>query len=92
MKLKKKIKSPDNGQIPAELIQAGGVILRSDVHKLITSIRKNEELPGQWKGSITTPIKKEKIIIIIVIIVGYQCCQIHTEFTVYPPLKEKAIH
>jgi hypothetical protein len=37
-------------QIPAELIQAGGEILRSKIHKLINSIWNKEELPDQWKN------------------------------------------
>jgi hypothetical protein len=40
-------KSPGVDQIPAELIQAGGKILRSKIHKLIKSIRNTEELPDQ---------------------------------------------
>jgi hypothetical protein len=34
----KKYKSPGSDQIPAELIQAGGETLRSEIHKLINSI------------------------------------------------------
>jgi hypothetical protein len=34
----KRYKSPGSDQIPAELIQAGGDILRYKIHKLITSI------------------------------------------------------
>jgi hypothetical protein len=34
----KMYKLPGRDQIPAELIQAGGEILRSKIHKLITSI------------------------------------------------------
>jgi hypothetical protein len=34
----KRYKSPGSDQIPAELIQAGGDILHSKIHKLITSI------------------------------------------------------
>jgi hypothetical protein len=34
----KKYKLPGSYQFPAELIQAGGQILRSEVHKLINSI------------------------------------------------------
>jgi hypothetical protein len=33
-----KNKSPDNDEIPEEVIQAGGKILRSEIHKLIDSI------------------------------------------------------
>jgi hypothetical protein len=43
----KKYKSPDSHQIPAELIQAGGEMLLSAIHKLINSIWNKEELSDQ---------------------------------------------
>jgi hypothetical protein len=43
----KKYKSTGSDQIPAELIQAGGEILQSEIYKLINSIWSKEELPGQ---------------------------------------------
>ena len=46
-------------QIPAELIKAGCRTIRSDLHKLINSIWNKEELPEQWKESITVPIYKK---------------------------------
>jgi hypothetical protein len=55
----KRYKSPGVDQIPAELIQAGGETLRSEVHKLIKLIWKKEELPCQRKGSIVIPIHKK---------------------------------
>jgi hypothetical protein len=45
----KKYKSPGSDQIPAELIQAGGTILLSVIHKLINSVYNKEELLDQWK-------------------------------------------
>jgi hypothetical protein len=54
----KKYKSPSSDQIPAELIQAGGEMLLSAIHKLINSIWNKEELPDQWKESIIVPIHK----------------------------------
>jgi hypothetical protein len=48
----KKYKSPGSGEIPAGLIQAGGEILLSAIHKIITSVWNKEELPDQWKDSI----------------------------------------
>jgi hypothetical protein len=36
-------KSPGSDQIPAELIQAGGETLRSEIHKLINSVWNKEE-------------------------------------------------
>jgi hypothetical protein len=55
-------KSPGSGQIPAELIQAGGEILRSMIHKLINFTRDKEELPDQWKESIILPVYKKGIV------------------------------
>jgi hypothetical protein len=49
----KKYKSPGSDQILAELIQAGGETLQSEIHKLINCILSKEELPDQWKESIT---------------------------------------
>jgi hypothetical protein len=42
-------KSPGSDQITGELIQAGGEILLSAIHKLINSVWNKEELPDQWK-------------------------------------------
>jgi hypothetical protein len=55
----KKYKSPGSDEIPAELIQAGGEILLSAIHKLINSVWNKEELPDQWKESIIVPIYKK---------------------------------
>jgi hypothetical protein len=54
----KRYKSPASNEIPAELIQAGGETLWSEIHKLINSIWNKEELPDQWKESIIVPIHK----------------------------------
>jgi hypothetical protein len=54
----KKYKSPGSDQIPAELIQAGGEMLLSAIHKLINSVWNKEELPDQWKESIFVPVLK----------------------------------
>jgi hypothetical protein len=55
----KRYKSSGGDQIPAELIQAGGETLRSDIHNLIRLIWNKEELPHQWKESIVVPIHKK---------------------------------
>jgi hypothetical protein len=57
----KKYKLPGSDQIPAELIQAGGEILLSAIHKLINSIWNKEELSDQWKESIIVPIHKKGV-------------------------------
>jgi hypothetical protein len=54
-----KYKSPGNDEFPAELIQAGREMLQSAIHKLITSIWNKEELPDQWKESISVPVHQK---------------------------------
>jgi hypothetical protein len=44
---------------PAELIKAGGRIIRSEIHKLIISIWNKEELFEEWKESVIVPIYKK---------------------------------
>jgi hypothetical protein len=48
----KRYKAPGSDQIPAEMIQAGGKTLHSEIHTLIMLIWNKEELPHQWKESI----------------------------------------
>jgi sorting nexin-29 len=55
----KKYKSPGIDQILAELIQAGGNTLCSEIQKLINFIWNEEELPEQWKESVIVPIYKK---------------------------------
>jgi hypothetical protein len=43
----KKYKSPGSDQIPAELFQAGGETLLSQIHKLDNSVWNKEELSDQ---------------------------------------------
>jgi hypothetical protein len=52
-------KSPGSDQVQSELIQAGGGILQSAIHKLINFVWNKEELPDQWKESIIVPIHKK---------------------------------
>jgi hypothetical protein len=51
-----KYKSPGSDHILAELSQAGGEKLHSEIHKFITSIWSKGELPYQWKKSVNVPI------------------------------------
>jgi hypothetical protein len=55
----KRFKSPDIDQIPAEMIRAGVSTLHSEIHNLINSIWKKEELPQQLKEFVTVPIYKK---------------------------------
>jgi len=52
-------KSPGIDQILAELIKAAGTTIFLEIHKLITSILKKEELLEEWKESIIVPIHKK---------------------------------
>jgi hypothetical protein len=66
----------------AEVIQAGGEILLSAIHKLINSVWNKEEFSGQQKESIILPVHKKKRVTkrTVIIIVGYHCYQLHTKF------------
>jgi hypothetical protein len=55
----KSYKSSSVGQIQAELIQAGGETLRSEIHKLIKLIWNKGELPHKLKESVVVPIDKK---------------------------------
>jgi hypothetical protein len=46
-------------QIPVKLIKAGGGTILYENHKLIISIRNNEELSEEWKESIIVHIYKK---------------------------------
>jgi hypothetical protein len=75
----KKYKSPGSDQIPAELIQAGGEMLLSAIHKHINSlilfgIRKNCLFSGRCL------FIKRVTKLIVIIIVEYHCYQLHTQF------------
>jgi hypothetical protein len=48
--------SPHIDQNPAELIQAGGHTLRSEIYTLINCTCNNDELPQKWKEFIIVPI------------------------------------
>jgi hypothetical protein len=64
----KRHKLPDIIQIPA-----GGETLHSEIHNLINSIWNKEELPQQWKESISVPICRKGDKLTIVIIEAYHC-------------------
>jgi hypothetical protein len=78
----KRYKSPGSDQIPSELIQAGGEILRSKVNKLIKSIWNKEELPEQCKSLLLYQFTRRARTLTVVIIVGYHSYQLPTKF--YP--------
>jgi hypothetical protein len=76
----KKYKSPGSAQILAELIQAGGKILLSVIHKLINyfGIRNNCLISGRslLLYQFTKRVKK----LTVIINVGYHCYQLYTKF------------
>jgi hypothetical protein len=57
-------KSPGSDQISAELIQAGGETLLSEICKLINSVWNKKELP------IIVPVHKRPVKLTAVIIMG----------------------
>jgi hypothetical protein len=74
----KKYKSPGSDQIPAQLIQAGGATLLSTHSLILFGIRKNCLING--RTLILYQFTKRVIKLIIIIIVGYHCYQLHTTF------------
>jgi hypothetical protein len=40
-------------------VKTGGKTICSEIHELTNSIWNKEELPGEWKQSITVPIYKD---------------------------------
>jgi sorting nexin-29 len=55
----KKYKSPGSDEISAELIQEGGEIFMSAIHKLINFVWNKEESPDQWQKSIIVSVHKK---------------------------------
>jgi CRISPR/Cas system-associated protein Csx1 len=49
-------KSPSSSQILAELIQARGEILLSEINKLVQSVWNREELPEEWTKATVAPM------------------------------------
>jgi hypothetical protein len=71
--LKKYNSPPGSDEIPAELIQPGGEILLSAIHKLINSVWYKDELPDQREEFITVQVTKRVTKLSVIIIVGYHC-------------------
>jgi hypothetical protein len=65
-----KYNSPGTDQIPGELIQTGGEILQSEIHKLIHFLWSKKELHNERNESIIVPITRKAIKLTAVIIVG----------------------
>jgi hypothetical protein len=62
----KRHKSPgiDHTCIPAEMIEAGGRKIRSEIHEIINSLWNKEKLPEKWMWpiilSISTKVDKKR--------------------------------
>jgi hypothetical protein len=82
----KNYKSQGSDQIPAELIQAGGEILWSGIHKLINFIRKNCLISG--RSLLVYQFTGRVIKLTFVIIGGYHL----QNFIQYSSLKFKSIY
>jgi hypothetical protein len=67
----KKYKSPSGDQIPAELIQAGGKTLPSQIYKLINSIWSIKNCLTRERSLLLYQFTKRVIKLSVVIIVGY---------------------
>jgi hypothetical protein len=80
--LLKKYKSPGNDQILAEVIQAGGEALQSEIHELVTSLWNKEELLDQWKECITSPYADE-------IIGDHQCTAVTNKYLIPQEFKSR---
>jgi hypothetical protein len=76
----KRYKSPGVDQIPAELIQAGGEILHSEIHKLTKLIWNKKHCLTSGKGQLWYQFTNRAIKLTAVIIEAYHCCQLHTKF------------
>jgi hypothetical protein len=48
-----------SGNYKTKLVKAGSRTIRSEIHELIISIWKKEELPEAWKELIIVPIYKK---------------------------------
>jgi hypothetical protein len=72
-----KIKSPRNGQVPAELIQVGCETLLPVIHKFINSFWNEEDLHDEWQDSIIVPIHKKGF---KTDCNNYHCYQLHSKF------------
>jgi hypothetical protein len=76
----KMYKAQGSDHIPAELIQAGGEILHSEMHKLFMLVWNKEELLTRGRNRLSYLFTKGVIRLTAVIIEAYHCCQLHTTF------------
>jgi hypothetical protein len=77
-----KYKSPGVDLIPAELSQAGGETLRSEIHNLL-SLSRTKNCPTSGKSQLWYLFTKRVIKLTVVIIEAYYCCQLLSRLTPY---------
>jgi hypothetical protein len=75
----------------AELIQAGGNTLCSEIHELITSVWDKEKLPQEWKEFIIVPIYKRGDNWLVTT-EEYHCYQLIQNFIQYSYFKVTSLH
>jgi hypothetical protein len=88
----KKYKSLSSNQIPAEIIQAGGEPLQSQIHELINSVQSKEELLVSGSSPLLYQFTRRGMKLNVVIIEECHSYQLLTKFIQYPSLKVKSIH
>ena len=76
----KRHKSPCTGQIPTELIKAGGRSIHPAIHELINSIWNKEELSGSGRNQSLYLFIRRLLKHTVVILDIYHFCQVHMKF------------
>jgi hypothetical protein len=76
----KKYKSPGSDHIPAELIQAGGEILLSASTNSLILFGKGKDCLISGSSLLFYQFTKRMIKLVVIVIVGYHCYQLHTKF------------
>ena len=79
-------------RIPAEFIKSGSRTIRSEIHKLITSSWKKEELPEERKESIIVPIYKKDNKTDCSNYRGISLCQLCINFFQHPAVNVNTIY
>jgi hypothetical protein len=87
----KRYKLPGTDQISAELIQAGGNTLRSEIHKLLILFGIRKKCQSSERNLLLYLFVKLVIKLTVIVIEGYHCYQLHTKFIQYPCLKVNSV-
>jgi hypothetical protein len=76
----RKYKLPSNDQILAKVIQAGGETLLPAMHKIKNFVWNKKKLPNSGRSLFLYQFTKAVIKLIVIIIIVYHCCELHTQF------------